>query len=582
MIKEFAFGLSNRHHFQDADDIEQWEGIENDTFCSLYDYDEDVKNYYSDNKSLSGFNGKIYMPNEFLLDVDGENTPDARDKLGDLLKLLKQLDVPSKVYFSGTGFHVGIHQSAFKWEAHKDLHIAVKKELTSKGIFNIADPSVTDKTRIIRVNNTKNTKSGLFKVQIKEDFVDKMMNCDEEDFKEFIQNYASEQKEIEPVDPVSNPVFDVTVKEESQPEVTQVQVHDSTHHTCIQKMMEGAPKGKRHMVALRIAAYLRWRFPEDIVRVIMENWRQKVSVQHEFKQAEMDNIIDGCYKGHGGQGYTYGWDDPIIQFYCDSTCKIHRGRKSLRTETVMSASAMEKELIEFYAKDHDPINIGHLYGQDFPIYPGEVVIIQAPPASMKTMLLQNWIVALKKPTYFIEMEMSPRQIWSRFVMIENKWTHEELEAHYSQLQNGQEDKFDYLTVDYSSPYPGDIERKISMMDNKPELVVVDHMGLFKSKRQDNNMKVEEASQALMELAVKYNVVVFAVSEISKSAFKEGMDISSSRGSFRVAYNANKLLSLTPYRNKETNLIEMIHVKSDKNREKEFLNVRLNVNNVRIE
>jgi len=50
----------------------------------------------------------------------------------------------------------------------------------------------------------------------------------------------------------------------------------------------------------------------------------------------------------------------------------------------------------------------------------------------------------------------------------------------------------------------------------------------------------------------------------------------------VAYNANKLLSLTPYRNKETNLIEMIHVKSDKNREKEFLNVRLNVNNVRIE
>jgi hypothetical protein len=96
------------------------------------------------------------------------------------------------------------------------------------------------------------------------------------------------------------------------------------------------------------------------------------------------------------------------------------------------------------------------------------------------------------------------------------------------------------------------------------------------------MKVEEASQSLMELAVKHNVVVFAVSEISKSAFKEGMDISSSRGSFRIAYNANKLLSLTPYRNKENGLIEMIQVKSDKNREREFLNVRLNVNNVGIE
>ncbi|QDP60830.1 MAG: putative ATP-dependent helicase [Prokaryotic dsDNA virus sp.] len=582
MIKEFAFGLSNRHHFQDADNTEQWQGIENDTFCSLYNYDEDVKSYYANNKSLSGFDGKIYIPEEFILDVDGENTLDARDKLGGLLILLKQLDVPSKVYFSGTGFHVGIHQSTFKWEAHKDLHITVKKELTEKGIFNIADPSVTDKTRIIRIVNTKNTKSGLFKVQIKDDFVDKMMNCDEEDFKSFIENYASEQKEVEPVDPVDKPVFDVTVKETiKQKEIVQV-VGDTKHHTCIQKMMEGAPRGKRHMVALRLAAYLRWRFPKDIVYLIMENWRQKVSGMHPFKEEEMANIIKGCYEGHGGEGYTYGWDDPIIKFYCDSTCKLHKGRKSLRTETVMNASAMEKELIDFYARDHQPINIGALYGQDFPIYPGEVVIIQAPPASMKTMLLQNWIVALKKPTYFIEMEMSPRQIWSRFVMIENKWTHEQLEQHYSQLQNGQEDKFDYLTVDYSSPYPSDIENKISMMENKPELVVVDHMGLFKSKRQDNNMKVEEASQALMELAVKYNVVVFAVSEISKSAFKEGMDISSSRGSFRVAYNANKLLSLAPYRNKETNLIEMIHVKSDKNREKEFLNVRLNVNNVRIE
>ena len=582
MIKEFAFGLSNSHHFQDEDNVKQWEGIENDTFCSLYNYDENVIHYYKDNKSLSGFDGKIYIPKEFVLDVDGESTLDARKKLTGLLELLKQLDIPSNVYFSGTGFHLGIPDSAFKWEPHKDLHIKVKEELNKKGIFNFADSSVTDKTRIIRINNTRNSKSGLYKVQIPVTDIDTMLNCDDENFDLNIKDLASKPRKTVSLDLQCKPVFDVTIKETvKQKEMVQV-IGDTKHHTCIQKMMEGAPRGKRHMVALRIAAYLRWRFPKDIVYMIMENWRQKVSGMHPFKEEEMANIIKGCYEGHGGQGYTYGWDDPIIKFYCDSTCKLHQNRKSLRTESVMNATAMEKELIEFYARDHDPINIGELYGQDFPIYPGEVVIIQAPPASMKTMLLQNWIVALKKPTYFIEMEMSPRQIWSRFVMIENKWTHEELEAHYSQLQNGQEDKFEYLTVDYSSPYPGDIERKISMMDNKPELVVVDHMGLFKSKRQDNNMKVEEASQALMELAVKYNVVVFAVSEISKSAFKEGMDISSSRGSFRVAYNANKLLSLTPYRNKETNLIEMIHVKSDKNREKEFLNVRLNVNNVRIE
>ena len=401
MIKEFAFSISNRHHFQDANAISDWQNIDEDTYCSLYNYDDYVKEFYGKNKSLSGYDGLIYMPNEFLLDVDGENTLDARSKLSDLLILLKQLDIPSKVYFSGTGFHLGIPSQAFNWKPHQNLHLKVKEELNKKGIFNYADPSVTDKTRIIRVINTKNTKSNLYKVEIPTMEIDTMLNCDEENFSENIKILASKPQPVTEFNYNCKPVFDCIIKETKKTSIKAPQVYDTKHHTCIQKMMEGAPKGKRHMVALRLAAYLRWRFPEDVVRLIMENWRIKVSREHPFKEEEMANIIKGCYEGHGGEGYTYGWDDPIIKFYCDSTCKLHQNRKSLRTETVMSASLMEKELIEFYAKDHNPINIGKLYGQDFPIYPGEVVIIQAPPASMKTMLLQNWMVALKKPTYFI-------------------------------------------------------------------------------------------------------------------------------------------------------------------------------------
>ena len=120
-----------------------------------------------------------------------------------------------------------------------------------------------------------------------------------------------------------------------------------------------------------------------------------------------------------------------------------------------------------------------------------------------------------------------------------------------------------------------------MLERKPEIVMIDHMGLFKSKQRDNNMKVEEVSQSLMEIAVKYNLIVFAVSEITKQAFHEGMNMASSRGSFRIAYNANKLLSVTPFKNTETGLIEMLQLQSTKNREKESLNVQLNVNNIRI-
>jgi hypothetical protein len=242
---------------------------------------------------------------------------------------------------------------------------------------------------------------------------------------------------------------------------------------------------------------------------------------------------------------------------------------------------MEEVLHEFFMSDVEPINIGKLYNQDFPIYPGEVVIIQAPPKSMKTMLLQNWVNALKRPTYFMEMEMSPRQMMMRFIQMEMGWNEKQIREHYKSSKNGVAQKLDWLTVDFSAPYAYELEKRIMMLPIKPEIVVVDHMGLFKSNHRDNNMKVEEASQALMELAVKNNLIVFAVSEITKQAFHEGMNIASSKGSFRTAYNTNKLLSVVPYKSKSTGLIEMLEVRCEANRERENLHVKLEVNDTKI-
>ena len=580
MIKEFAFSVSNRHHFQDANKTGDWQGLDSDTFTSLYDYDEHIIDYYSKNKSLSGFDGLIYIPDEFILDIDGTDMIKAKDKTIGLIILLNDLNVPRKLYFSGTGFHIGIPGSAFRWKPDRNLHLKVKDVLTSNGIFEYADPSVTDKCRLIRLVNTKNTKSGLWKVEMPEHGIYK----ENDNFTESMLKWSRKPQKVTTYDLECNPVFDV-MKRLKKTEQQQVQLEylglepDPVHYTCIQKMMNGVGKGERHMAALRIASHLRWRYAENIVQLIMEDWRTRLSTDNSpFKRSEMESIIKSCYEGHGGNGYNYGCADPMKDKYCESTCKLYKSKKSQAT---MDAGLMEKKLIEFYTKDQDPIDIGKIYNQKFPIYPGETVVIQAPPASMKTMLLQNWVNHFKKPTYFVEMEMSPRQIWSRFVMIEMGWNEDQLKDHYKQMRNGLDEKFKWLTVDYSAPYANELDKRIAMLPRKPEIVVIDHLGLLRSKQRDNNMKVEESSQAIMELAVRHNIIVFVVSEISKSAFKEGMDISSSRGSFRIAYNANKVISLMPFMNRETGLVEMIELKSDKNREKEKLFVRLNVNNVRI-
>ena len=576
MIREFAFGLGRRHYFEDASNIVNWMELHSDTYMSLYEYDNDVKDYFAKNQKLAGYDGNIYIPEEFILDIDGGNPDDAQKKAVGLKILLGDLDVPFKAFFSGTGFHFHIPSSSFTYRPHKNLHMKVKEVLTQHGVFEYADPAVTDKLRIIRVPNTKNTKSGCYKVELKNGML-------EGDINEIIE-YAMKPKPITDTILESHPVFNVLISEEEKKHTQNIQVSqgrspDPSLYPCISGMVESIPMGKRHMVALRLSAWFRWLYPEDVVRYLMDGWRNQVSGdERSFSKKEMESIVTSAYEGHGGQGNKYGCNDPIMDEYCKNTCRLYRNKRS---QTVMDASDMETNLIEFYKSDVTPLNIGKLYGGDFPVYPGEVVILQAPPKSMKTMLLQNWMCAFKVPTYFLEMEMSPRQIWSRFVQIENGWNDEQLREHYGSFQNGQDNKFQWLQVNYSPISARDLEKTIMTLPTKPRIVVVDHMGLFQSNLKDPNMKVEEASQAMMELAVKQNIIVFAVSEINKSAMREGMGISSTKGSFRTAYNANKLLSLIPRRSLTTGELEALDLRCEANRERENLKVRLTLDNVRI-
>ena len=205
MIKEFAFGLSNRHHFQEVEKMGDWTGLDKDTFTSLYDYDEYVIEFYAKNKTLSGFDGLIYIPDEFILDVDGPETEKAIQRTIGLLILLKDINVPYNLYFSGRGFHVGIPSTAFRWRPDKELHLKVKDALTAKGIFEYADVSVTDKSRIIRLLNTKNRKSNLYKIYLTQT----ELHSHPED----IIKLARKPREIVVPRHECNPVFDVMVRE---------------------------------------------------------------------------------------------------------------------------------------------------------------------------------------------------------------------------------------------------------------------------------------------------------------------------------------------------------------------------------
>ena len=576
MIREFAFGLSNRHHFFEANQSIKWQFTAKDAFLSLYEYDEDVKKYFEEEKTLAGYTGKIYLPKEFILDVDGTSIKEARDKTILLMKLLDTIKVPYNVYFSGRGFHLGIPNCAFKWKPSIDLHLKVKDELTKRGIYKYADSSVSDKTRIIRLNNTLNSKSRLWKIYITKEEMEKADEL-------WIKATASKPRKIEVPELKCEPVFNILEREVKKQTITfQTEMGakpDQMLYPCIQKMLSGSAYGSRHAIALRLAAWFRWRYPEHTVKIIMEDWRLRVeSEEHPFKKDEMDRIIRDCYKGHNGEGYRYGCMDQIMDKFCKDTCTLYTAK---RAQGLMSPADMESNLISWLQGDSPPLNVGKLYNKDFPIYPGELVVVQAPPKTMKTNLLMNWVNAFKKPTYFLEMEMSPRQMWSRFIQIENGWNDKQLREYYqNNTAGGMAEKFKWLHTDYRPCYPHELEKRINMLPTKPEVVIIDHMGLMLSKHRDLNMKMEEIAGALTELAIKNNLVVFTISEITKQAFHEGMNISSVRGSFRIAYNASKILSLTTAKT-DDGLVKNMVIKTEANRERGNLDVLLKVDNLRI-
>ena len=579
MIREFAYGFSRRHHFQPSNKMQDWMYIAKDVFISLYAYDNDVIDYVRKHKKLAGFNGAIYMPKEYLLDIDGDSVEMAKLKTLDLCDLIQSLNIPYNIYFSGRGFHLGIPDYAFKWEPCSNLHIKVKTELDKKGIYKYADPSVTDKTRIIRLPFTMNQKSGLWKIPLTED---QLIDLKSEDISNLAKKYGHAMK-IDLVLPECEPVFDCLTLTKTKVVKKDIPISeyspDPINYPCIQSMLHGVSYGGRHATALRLAAWFRWLYPENVVRLVMKDWREKVdSPKNPFTQDEMNKIVTDCYKGHNGSGYRYGCMDKVMDSHCKTSCRLYKAKKS---QTILTPQDIEKQLINFYTNDIEPINIGKLYGQDFPVYPGEVVVIQAPPKSMKTMILQNWVNSLKKNTYFLEMEMSPRQVMSRFIMIEKGWNEDDIKEHFSKGENGiLKDDFGWLTVDYSSCFPNELDYKLSMLPVKPEILVIDHMGLMNTKHKDLNMKMEEITKALTDIAITRNIVVFAVCEITKSAFYDGMNIASGRGSFRIAYSASKVLSLKPTKDVDGN-IQSIQITTEANREKEQLNTTLFVDKLRL-
>lgn len=150
---------------------------EADCYHTIYRYAEPFKTHVAKTGSVKGYTGPYYT-RQFVVDIDsdGETVADAvtasRTKVINLLGYWREtfgLDARSvTVFFSGgKGFHLLVPSIIFGgWHPSDDLaerHKALAARICIEGDY---DAAIYDRMRLLRIVNTKHSKSGLFKIAL--------------------------------------------------------------------------------------------------------------------------------------------------------------------------------------------------------------------------------------------------------------------------------------------------------------------------------------------------------------------------------------------------------------------------------
>lgn len=162
------YRASNRNKLIRAEDVAHVileKGTQCPLFRSVFWYDEGIVEYLKTNKSVSMYRG-IRGIDMIPIDIDkGYNSDEfTQEKLLRFIEKLESLGLDEnmfQIFFSGTGFHIFLDNSLFDFQPSVFLPEQIAQTLVNAGL--IDDPAIIRGNQLIRIENSLNEKSGLFK-----------------------------------------------------------------------------------------------------------------------------------------------------------------------------------------------------------------------------------------------------------------------------------------------------------------------------------------------------------------------------------------------------------------------------------
>lgn len=278
-------------------------------YRSLFLFEEDLREHFKVFKTIRSYRGNCHMKN-LVLDLDaGKDDFETIVRMRQLLDKLETFGLTMDLWFSGTGFHLTC-PDPFHIDPSPELPQILRQTLEAMELPHI-DLKIYERSRIIRVANTVNKKSGLFKINFPQDLLvspDAMV---------LIKALATHPKDIV-LNKAAVPDLHHLVKSPIPATLSiDVKAEDPSRFvTCMQKLYARGPvKGRRHsdLIAL-VSSWRRAGLPSQAAATLAEKWIGMGA--DPMSSYEVTRAVADIYT----KGYKLSCEHPVMKEFCDSRC----------------------------------------------------------------------------------------------------------------------------------------------------------------------------------------------------------------------------------------------------------------------
>tara|TARA_R110000751_G_scaffold51472_2_gene112897 strand:- start:1440 stop:3281 length:1842 start_codon:yes stop_codon:yes gene_type:complete len=558
---EYAIGsVANRMSICKVSDFPSiiQDNIGREIYRSMFMYDESVLDFVSKEETISGFQGDRWI-DKIVLDIDMKGKSKGDETVQNVLKLIDRLNEKGvgneliNVWFSGTGFHIHI-PNVYQFESSSKLDKTVRASIQRD--FGEYIDLIYDATRLIRAGYSFNLKTDRYKnpisiKELEELSYEKIKDMCKEPRKDF-QHKKLEYDNTQLLVPM-----DISRKNivEYREVFKDAKAETSRYITCAQHLYnDGEVAMHRHHNLLRLVSVAIGKFGFDIpaVQGICTAYMKKFN--NPLPATEVSKIIVDAYKVGG---YKYSCQDVVLAKYCDPKCVLYRFKNLEETTSVLNAEQMVDLMLEyvntdFTNKSFDLKKIFPYMGTDsVMIKTGQLAVLVGDTKLGKTAFWQH--VASSIPdvkVLFMSLEVDKETMARRFMQQALKLSKKDVNDRLKQrdLKSIETIKRKMSHIQLLTDSPDITKYPELIQEHKPKVVIVDTLDMVPARysKQDEVQKQVYIIKELKRIAVSEDVIILAVSHISKGAhyrMKEGetMDIYDAKGTSSIAQQADMVI-----------------------------------------